>query len=78
MTKAKDTTPELDGMPDRDILVTYKFRPQDTTAYLATLPDVGDPKKFPSLSVGRITQIVEKEDKDGAPIAVVTVAQVPR
>ena len=73
MTKAKQ--PELEGMPDPDILVTFKYRPIDTSAYLDTIPDVGDPKKFPPLTVGQITQITRKTDKDGAPIAVVIVTQ---
>ncbi len=73
MTKAK--ADELDGMPDPDILVTFKFRPADKSAYMPALPEVGAPKKFPSLSVGVITAVTEKRDKDGNPIATVTVEQ---
>lgn len=68
---------ELGDMPDVLIGITYRYKITDTTAYLDELPKVGAPKKFPPVTVGNITQIVEKNDKAGNPIAIITVTQGP-
>ncbi len=66
---------ELDGMPDKKIAITYRFKITDKEAFLDKLPEIGAPKKFPPVTVGAITQIVEKNDNDGNLIATVTVTQ---
>ncbi len=62
-------------MPDRMIAITYRFKITDTSVFLEELPEIGAPKKFPPVSVGVITQILEKEDKGGNRVATVTVTQ---
>ena len=70
---AKDTKP--DAMPARGIPVTYRVKITDTTAHLETLPEVGDPKKFPDVVVGTVTPIVKQRDNNDNLIAINTVPE---
>lgn len=76
---AKTPQSELDGMPVPEIFVTYRYSLTERSAFCAPdeLPTLGAPKKIPAPMVGEITQLVEKKNKMGDTVWIVTVSEQP-
>ena len=67
---------ELDGMPDREVLVTFVYRLQDVATFMAYVPGLDSSADIPDGLIGSVTKVVHTR-KDGVDIYQVTITEDP-